>query len=130
VACIYGGSPDTHRIIQSQKWIYYPGVQVHRVNARYKAAGRDAPWRRENLTVREESRITGDMVPPPGAFTFRLAARRRLLESELRDRSLVRAVSGLPPPAQPDDVRLRRHQRAARPAARRASGRRRSDLAR
>jgi hypothetical protein len=102
VACIYGGSSDTHRIIQSQKWMYYPGVKTYRVNARYKAAGRDAPWRRaaksilraivpsvdvgaraaamraryerENLAVREESAIAADMVPAPGSFPFRLAA--------------------------------------------------------
>jgi hypothetical protein len=102
VTCIYGGSPDTHRIIQSQKWTYYPGVKTYRVNARYKAAGRDAPWRRaaksilralapsidlharvaavraqyarENLAIREESTITEDMVPSARCFSFRLAA--------------------------------------------------------
>ena len=35
VSMVFGGSPDTHRILRAQKWTYYPGVLTWRANRRY-----------------------------------------------------------------------------------------------
>jgi hypothetical protein len=46
IAMVFGGSPDTHRILQAQKWTYYPEVRM------YHAHGRFAPIAGENKVRR------------------------------------------------------------------------------
>lgn len=37
VAMVFGGSPETHRILRNQKWTYYSGVRTYYANWRYPA---------------------------------------------------------------------------------------------
>jgi hypothetical protein len=100
LACIYGGSEDTHRILQSQKWTYFSGIRLYGLNARYtvrsgepgwrraaksilgavlpsvdlrrlaERAGREPAWR--NVRSEEVSAASEDMLPTTTPFTFRL----------------------------------------------------------
>ena len=100
VSCIYGGSEDTHRILRSQRWTYFPGVRIHRLNGRFETRPADPPWRRaakavlravtRGVDVRaaaeraaaepqwralavEEVRVAApDMLPAGDAFAFRM----------------------------------------------------------
>jgi len=95
-ACVFGGSPDTHRIVQSQRWTYFHGIRVLRLNRPLLARPGEAPWRAAaktllravrpgvdiarraagapgEVTVVEEAAIGPDMVPASTGFAFRLA---------------------------------------------------------
>jgi hypothetical protein len=43
---VFGGSEHTHRIVKSQKFAYYPGVNVYTMNARYSVYNSDPAWRK------------------------------------------------------------------------------------
>jgi len=100
IACLYGGSADTHRLVRSQKWTYFPGVKVYRLNARARARPAEPLWRRAaksmlravapgvdiaahversvmrdhpEMEVRAERRFTNDLLPDSGSFVFRFA---------------------------------------------------------
>lgn len=45
VGLVFGGSEDTHRILRKQKFAYYQGVNVYKMNARYSAYDTDPAWR-------------------------------------------------------------------------------------
>lgn len=96
---IFGGSPDTHRIIQQQKWTYFPGIRAYFLNRRYSSYAGESGWRPlaksvlrkflwkripeyasvldpevvRGLTVREERGCSEDMLPKQSPFSFRLA---------------------------------------------------------
>ena len=101
MACIYGGSRDTHRILAHQGWTYFPGVHVYSLNGRYTDRPAEPRWRGvaksflravtprvdvgERLrgavargvvpavNVAEVGGFDADMLPRAGGFTFRLA---------------------------------------------------------
>jgi len=101
VACIYGGSPDTHRILEHQRWTYFPGVRIYRLNGRYASRHAEPLWRgvaksllraatppvdvgrrlrhaigRGALPAVGAEEVGGfseDMLPRAGGFTLRLA---------------------------------------------------------
>jgi len=101
MACIYGGSRDTHRILAHQGWTYFPGVHVYSLNGRYTDRPAEPRWRGvaksllravtprvdvgERLrgavargvvpavNVAEVDGFDADMLPRAGGFTFRLA---------------------------------------------------------
>jgi hypothetical protein len=98
VGMVFGGSADTHRILQQQSWTYYPGVKVYLLNRAYPPQPGEprwktaAKWLREKLrptlrhdaarmrraapaalTVREEHVYTDDLLPSRTPFAFRFA---------------------------------------------------------
>src|SRR5947208_16330882 len=101
MACIYGGSRDTHRILAHQGWTYFPGVHVYSLNGRYTDRPAEPRWRGvaksvlravtprvdvgERLrgvvargvvpavNVAEVGGFDADMLPRAGGFMFRLA---------------------------------------------------------
>lgn len=100
VACIYGGSEDTHRILHSQKWTYFPGIRLYGLNGRYRVRLGERGWRRaaksllgavlpsvdlrrlaerarrepawRNVRAEEVPAASEDMLPTTTPFTFRL----------------------------------------------------------
>ena len=94
-ACVFGGSADTHRILEKQRWMYFHGIRVLRLNRSYAVRADDAWWRaaakRIVRTLRpgvdvarraravattvqaiEEPAVTADMLPVSSPFTFRM----------------------------------------------------------
>lgn len=100
IGMVFGGSADTHRILQQQRWTYYPGMKTYLLNRAYSAQPGDAFWksaarwaleqgrsrlqRFENrfrraaprdLSVCEEQSYGDDLLPRRSPFTFRFAPR-------------------------------------------------------
>jgi hypothetical protein len=97
ISMVFGGSEDTHRILQAQKWTYYSGVQTWRANRRYPVhpgesmprrlakavlrattrkvdvVGRGARLFPASLEVHEELDYRDELASLPSPFTFRLA---------------------------------------------------------
>ncbi len=95
---IFGGSPDTHRLLDPKRWTTYPGVRQFELNSPYAENPSDVWWRSaaKNLllwsptrqrvdqlatthsdraiTVVEEASFTPDLLPKTSPFAFRLAA--------------------------------------------------------
>ena len=95
----YGGSEDAHRIVRQQNWTYFPGVRIYALNYDYpvysgdRAHRRAAKWifrqwtrkiisayacrlsdvARSQVSVREESTFSEDLLPSKSPFRFRLA---------------------------------------------------------
>lgn len=96
---IFGGSPDTHRIIQSQGWQYLAGVDEFTLNRTARRSVDEPPWKRalkqvkrlghrsitgavvraritaevgRSIRVEEESDYAPDLLPSPSAFDYRL----------------------------------------------------------
>jgi hypothetical protein len=95
----YGGSEDAHRIVRQQNWTYFPGVRIYTLNYDYPVYSGDrvhrraAKWilrhwarkrisayacgdfdvARGQVTVREESAFSEDLLPSKSPFRFRLA---------------------------------------------------------
>jgi hypothetical protein len=93
----YGGSDDAHRLIRSQKWVYYSGVRQHFLNHPRTVYLADAFWRRAAkrvlrwwqwkpipryaarlpgqlaVSVREERDYAPDLLPARSPFGFRFA---------------------------------------------------------
>lgn len=96
---VFGGSEDTHRMIRSQSWTYFTGVRIYRLNKNYQVfpgesslrvlakmvlrkvkrakisefAHRISGEEVANLTIREETTFTEDLLPKSSPFTFRFA---------------------------------------------------------
>ena len=98
---VFGGSPDTHAIVQRMKWTYFTGVKIYLINRRVshvkqdkfikKAAkkiyGKVSPHFYRNieelksnipaidkdLCVTEEKDYSEDMLPEASPFSFRFA---------------------------------------------------------
>jgi hypothetical protein len=93
--CVFGGSDDMHRLVRSQRWTYFHGIRVLRLNRSYVARADEAWWRaaakRIAQTLRprvdvarraravatavqaiEEPAITADMLPVSSPFTLRM----------------------------------------------------------
>ena len=51
VSMVFGGSPDTHRILRAQNWTYYPDVSVYQANRRF------APHAGEGMARRFAKRL-------------------------------------------------------------------------
>jgi hypothetical protein len=99
LALEYGGTEDAHRIVQQQKWTYFPGVRIYGLNHDYpvypsdRAHRRAAKWVlrqttrkrisayhsripdaiRSQICVREETAFSADLLPSKSPFRFRLA---------------------------------------------------------
>lgn len=90
LGAVFGGSPDTHRIIQGQKWTYFSGVDIYQLNRPYAAQAGEAAWRRTAkwalrtvqpkvrldarripVSVREESDYSPDLLPHSSPFALR-----------------------------------------------------------
>ena len=95
---IFGGSPDTHRLLDPRRWTTYPGVGQFELNSPYAENPSDAWWRAvaknlllwsptrkrtdhiatahsdTSITVVEETQFTTDLMPQTSKFNFRLAA--------------------------------------------------------
>jgi hypothetical protein len=96
---VFGGSPDTHRLLRGQEWTYLPGAKTYYLNAPYAARPKDGWWlttakwalrhtartvvsewtsrlRDEGasrLSVREERRYSEDLLPRRSPFAVRFA---------------------------------------------------------
>ena len=96
---VFGGSPDTHKILRRQRWTYFPGVKTYVLNRRYPIRPEDALWKRwakrilaglpktgidsrlrripravrRGIDVREEDHVSADMLPRTSPFSFRFA---------------------------------------------------------
>jgi hypothetical protein len=99
LALEYGGSEDAHRIVRQQKWTYFPGARIYTLNHDYpvysgdRAHRRAVKWvlrqwtrkrisayasrysriARNQVSVREESAYSEDLLPSKSPFRFRLA---------------------------------------------------------
>lgn len=99
IGLVYGGSPDTHKLIRSRGWSYYNGVRVYVLNKPDESYPGESWWRsaaksvlryprrasiseyssrvpgeiRARLSVREEQAYTQDLVPRESPFIFRFA---------------------------------------------------------
>jgi len=99
VGISFGGSPDAHQLIRSQRWPYFDGVGFYLLNKPYEsyctdsAMKRSAKWvarhatRRRvsryaknvpsrilnSLSVREENRYSSDLLPCSSPFEFRFS---------------------------------------------------------
>jgi len=104
IGIVFGGGEDTHRIIRQQKWVYYPGVKIYRLNRSYPRYPGDALWRRAakrafewmrprlsryarripraaaaTITVQEEQDYEDSLLPRTSPFSFRFAPSRAYL---------------------------------------------------
>jgi len=97
---VFGGTGDTHRILEQQKWTYFQGIKTFYLNPQYRAEPGEAAWRvaakwllrhlspRKNLrkrirqieqvaekpiSVEEESDYSENLLPQRSPFTFRFA---------------------------------------------------------
>jgi hypothetical protein len=96
---VFGGSPDTHRLLRGQRWTYLQGAKIYHLNAPYAARPKDAWWittakwalrytartvvsgwtRRvddegaSRVSVREEHEYSADLPPRRSPFTVRFA---------------------------------------------------------
>lgn len=98
LALVFGGTPDTHRILRARHWTYLCGVRTYRFNAPYAprpgerwwSAAAKATLRRcrrtvlsrcggrldraaAEVTVREEHAYTEELLPARSSFTVRFA---------------------------------------------------------
>jgi len=99
IGLVYGGSPDTHKLIRSRRWIYYTGVREYVLNDPFEPRPGERWWRiaaravlrrirraklseyarripaeiRNRLSVREEQAYSQDLMPRESPFTFRFA---------------------------------------------------------
>ena len=99
LALIFGGSEDTHRILQRRKWLYFDPVDSFQLNRSYDAAPNDTPLRRlakrtlerfgrrslatfahrvpatirGRMSVHEEPLFSNDLLPRRTPFSFRFA---------------------------------------------------------
>ncbi len=95
LACVFGGSPDTHRLLQSQGWRYFHGLQIFRLNRPYVVRAGDSWWRAavkrvgerirprvdvarraashaDGVEVIEVPTVTDDMLPASSPFRLRM----------------------------------------------------------
>jgi hypothetical protein len=99
VGLVFGGSGDTHRMLQAQKWTYVP-VKTYYFNPAYRAERREPAWRvtakwiarhltrpadlrrrlqqldqdqARNVEVKEESDYDQTLLPDRSPFAFRYA---------------------------------------------------------
>jgi len=97
---VFGGSPDTHRILRQQNWTWYPSIRVLRINRTYELRPDAAWWKRfagailrsilpgtdlaerirraradgaPGVAVTEQQRFSPEMLPKQTAFAFRFA---------------------------------------------------------
>lgn len=103
VACVFGGSGDTHRILKGQKWTYVPGVKTYYFNPAYRLEAGETAWRMaakwvarqlsrlsrptdlrrrvrqleqeaaRGISVKEESEYDETLLPDRSPFAFRFA---------------------------------------------------------
>lgn len=99
IGLVFGGSPDTHRILRQQRWSYYEGVKVYHLNRCYEPRPGEPAWRRlarrlvlasrrtplaklesrlppevaRRLSVREEHAYSDGLLPSRSPFAFRFA---------------------------------------------------------
>ena len=102
VGMVFGGSEDTHALVRSQGWTYYPGVQPLRLNPAFGPIEGEPGWRRLmrrvlqrrryglrrplttygraiadriplTLEINPEDRLSEDMIPLRSPFAFRFA---------------------------------------------------------
>ncbi len=94
-ACVFGGSADTHKMLQRQRWTYFPGIRTMRLNRAYVAREGERWWRAAAKTALrvvqpgvnvarraravagsveavEQARVTPEMLPDATPFTFRM----------------------------------------------------------
>ena len=96
---VFGGSKDTHKILQARKWTYYSGMATMVLNWTPELDSNEAVWRKAaKVVMRQVSRrkllasyasclpaigagvwvqelreYPDDLIPNPGPFTFRFA---------------------------------------------------------
>ena len=99
---VFGGSEDTHALVRSQGWTYYPGIQPFRLNPALAPIAGESRWGRlmrrvlqrrryglrrplvaygrtvadripPALEINPEDRVSEDMIPLRSPFTFRFA---------------------------------------------------------
>ena len=99
VGISFGGSPDAHNVIRSQKWPYFDGVDVYLLNKPYQSYSGQPAWKRaakwiarnstrrriaaysrnippritKQISVREEIAYNDDLLPKASPFEFRFA---------------------------------------------------------
>ncbi|MGA8100776.1 MAG: hypothetical protein WB869_01405 [Candidatus Acidiferrales bacterium] len=99
VGLVYGGSPDTHRMIRGRRWTFYEGVRQFILGNPYEPYPGESRWRlgvksvlrrtsrvrlsryasripgeiRKKISVREEQGYTTDLLPREAPFEFRFA---------------------------------------------------------
>jgi hypothetical protein len=99
LALVFGGSPDTHRILRQQEWTYCSGVRVYELNRPFRRRPGESAWRsvarrvvlatrrksmgkvragipadvRARLSVAEVNDYAEDMLPPSSPFRVRFA---------------------------------------------------------
>jgi len=97
VGMSFGGSPDAHHVIRSQRWPYFDGIGVYLLNKPYEVYAGDPAWKRtakrlarygarrriasysrnippqvaKRISVREESAFAADLLPRTSPFEFR-----------------------------------------------------------
>jgi hypothetical protein len=95
---VFGGSDDTHRILEKQRWTYFHGVRDMYLNRKFNVYPGEAFWRvaakailrrthrrrllqfrsrippeAAGISVSEEADFSVDMLPAQSPFTFRFA---------------------------------------------------------
>ena len=139
IGLVYGGSPDTHRMIRGRRWIFYEGIRGFILNNPYKLYPGERRWRvgvksvlrrtcrarlsryasripgeiRRKISVREEKGYCSDLLPRKSPFAFRLAPTVDYLKLAVQSGTVLREVQDLPDSGGQRHLWIRRHQRVA-----------------